>query len=175
MLQRYVPRFPYLPCRKVTDKNRPDLRPTMHSNRCNRRDRTLNFIVCARKKKKKRKEGRKKRKGGTEMWRIGWRRKWLHRDYRGNEELYCKKVVSNYKITLYSCVVSFFFFYLLSRDKVSKISIFSKFNIRFFWSFMYRWSYDLIVKWEMKDRCERVEFQELFSISFFLFSRQETL
>ena len=111
MLQRYVPRFPYLPCRKVTDKNRPDLRPTMHSNRCNRRDRTLNFIVCARKKKKKKKkEGRKKRKGGTEMWRIGWRRKWLHRDYRGNEELYCKRVVSNYKITLYSCVVSFFFF-----------------------------------------------------------------
>lgn len=56
-----MPRFPYLPCRKVTDKNRPDLRPTMHSNRCNRRDRTLNFIVCARKKKKKRKEERKEK------------------------------------------------------------------------------------------------------------------
>lgn len=65
--------------------------------------------LCAREKRKK-KEGRKKRKGGTEMWRIGWRRKWLHRDYRGNEELCCKRVVSNYKITLYSCVVSFFFF-----------------------------------------------------------------
>lgn len=58
-----MPRFPYLPCRKVTDKNRPDLRPTMHSNRCNRRDRTLNFIVCAQKnrKKKKRKKEKKKR------------------------------------------------------------------------------------------------------------------
>ena len=33
----------------------------MHSNRCNRRDRTLNFIVCARKKKKKRKEERKEK------------------------------------------------------------------------------------------------------------------
>lgn len=179
MLQRYVPRFPYLPCRKVTDKNRPDLRPTMHSNRCNRRDRTLNFIVCAQKirKKKRKKEKKKKGKihtGGTEMWRIGWRRKWLYRDYRGNEELCCKRVVPNYVGNNFICVW-YRFFYLLSRDKVSKISIFSKFSICFFWPFMYKWSYDLIVKWEMEDRCERMKFQKLFSISFFLFFRQETL
>lgn len=76
------------------------------------------------------------------------------------------------EIILYVCDIVF---YLLSRDKVSKVSIFSKFNICFFWFFMYRWSCDLILKWEMESRCERVKFQELFIISFFLFFRQETL
>lgn len=88
--------------------------------------------LCAReKRKKKRKEGRKKRKEGTEMWRIGWRRKWLHRDYRGNEELYCKRVVSNYKITLYVCGFFFTFYHVIRYQRY-------QFFQSFFWSFMYR-------------------------------------
>lgn len=92
--------------------------------------------LCARKKierkKKRKKEKKKKGKihtGRTETWRIGWRRKWLHRDYRGNEELCCKRVVSNYVENDF-IRVWYRFFYLLPRDKVSKISIFSKFNIQ---------------------------------------------
>lgn len=130
--------------------------------------------LCAREKRKKKGRKKEKKRGNRNV--KDWMKKkmitsWLPRERRVILQKSRVKLQNNF---IFVCGIVFFF-YLLSRDKVSKISIFSKFNIRFFWSFMYRWSYDLIVKWEMKDRCERVEFQELFSISFFLFSRQENL
>lgn len=133
--------------------------------------------LCARKKIKRKKKGRKKRKKREKYIQGEQKREGL--DEEENDYIVITAGTKSYaakescqitlEMTLY--VYDIVFFYLLTRDKVSKISIFSKFNIRFFWSFMYRWSYDLIVKWEMESRCERVKFQEIFSITFFLSSR----
>lgn len=123
--------------------------------------------LCAREKRKKKGRKKEKKRGNRNV--KDWMKKkmitsWLPRERRVMLQKSRVKLQNNF---IFVCGIVFFF-YLLSRDKISKISIFSKFNIRFFWSFMYRWSYDLIVKWEMKDRCERVEFQELFLFSFSL-------
>lgn len=123
--------------------------------------------LCAREKRKKKGRKKEKKRGNRNV--KDWMKKkmitsWLPRERRVILQKSRVKLQNNF---IFVCGIVFFF-YLLSRDKISKISIFSKFNIRFFWSFMYRWSYDLIVKWEMKDRCERVEFQELFLFSFSL-------
>lgn len=124
--------------------------------------------LCAREKRKKKGRKKEKKRGNRNV--KDWMKKkmitsWLPRERRVILQKSRVKLQNNF---IFVCGIVFFF-YLLSRDKISKISIFSKFNIRFFWSFMYMWSYDLIVKWEMKgSRCERVEFQELFLFSFSL-------